>query len=171
MTKKDFPKPSILPLYKVFLNALILGASLILAFISLGLIVQGVMLVYERIVLQSVDDKILLQAIELIVLAIAVFDVAKYLVEEEFTNKKELKNPAEARQTLTKFLVIIIIAVSLEALLYIFQAGHENLKLLIYPAFLLLVTVSLVVGLAVFQKMSINTEKKILEKRSLLKEE
>ena len=96
----------------------------------------------------------LLDAIGFIVIAMAVFDVSKFLMEEEVFKNRELGSPREARVMLTKFLVIISIAVSLEALVFIFDSARKDITLLIYPTFLLLAVVFLVVGLGIFQKLS-----------------
>jgi len=93
-----------------------------------------------------------LHSIGLLVIALAVFDVAKFLWEEEIQREKELRFAREARQTLTKFLTIIIIAVALEALIFIFDAGKEDVTTLLYPTLLLFVVVLMVVGLAVYQR-------------------
>jgi putative Mn2+ efflux pump MntP len=53
-----------------------------------------------------------------------------------------------------KFLVIIAIAVSLEALVFIFDAGKKDISNLIYPTFLLIAAVLVVVGLGVYQKLT-----------------
>lgn len=102
----------------------------------------------------------LLDAIGLIVISIAVFDVSKYLLEEEILRGRRLRSLRDARQTLTKFFVIITIAVTLEALVFVFGAGREDKSMLLYPTLLLMVSVLLVVGLAVFQKLSVDTEVK-----------
>ncbi len=108
---------------------------------------------------EGIIDK-LLDAIGLIVIAIAVFDVSKYLLEEEVLRGRRLSTLRDARQTLTKFLVIISIAVTLEALVFVFGAGREDMTKLLYPTLLLFVSVLLIVGLAVFQRLSIETEAK-----------
>lgn len=95
----------------------------------------------------------LLDAVGFIVIAMAVFDVSKFLLEEEVLKHRELGSPQEARVTLTKFLVIISIAVSLEALVFIFDAARTDITLLVYPTFLLIAVVLLVVGLGVFVKL------------------
>ncbi len=105
----------------------------------------------------------LLDSVGLTVIAIAVFDVVKYLMEEEVLRDRELRSPKEARQTLTKFLVIICIAVSLESLVFIFGAGRTHVDLLIYPTVLLAVTVLLIVGLGLYQRLSLDSEKKKTE--------
>jgi len=101
---------------------------------------------------------IMLQSVGAIVIAVAIIDVAKYMIEEEVYRNKELRSAVEARQTMTKIIVIISIAVGIEGLVYIFKAGTEDITLLLYPASLLLVSVLLIVGLGVFQKLSIAVE-------------
>jgi len=100
----------------------------------------------------------LLDAIGLIVISMAVFDVSKFLLEEEVFKDRELGSPTEARETLTKFLVIISIAVSLEALVFIFDAAKQDITKLVYPTFLLVAAVMLVIGLGIYQKLSRDTE-------------
>lgn len=130
--------------------------SLSLGLISLAMIgvaIWGILIaVHEKALLVTA----LLDAIGLIVIGMAVFDVARFLLEEEVLNAIEVKSPAKQRETLIKFLVIISIAVTLEALVFIFDAGKKNASLLIYPTFLLIAAVLLVVGLGVYQKLSRN---------------
>ena len=56
----------------------------------------------------------LLTAIGYVVIAMAVFDLAKYFVEEEVIRAREMRNPGEARRSLTKFISTISIAVFIE---------------------------------------------------------
>ncbi len=103
----------------------------------------------------------LLDAIGFIVIAMAVFDVAKFLLEEEILKNRELGTAKEARETLTKFLVIISIAVSLEALVFIFDAAKKDISNLIYPTFLLISAALLVISLGAYQKLSCHSERPI----------
>jgi hypothetical protein len=100
----------------------------------------------------------LLEAIGLIVISIAVFDVSKYLLEEEILRGRRLRTLRDVRQTLSKFLVIISIAVTLEALVFVFGAGRRDMSMLLYPTLLLFAATLLIVGLAVFQRLSVDTE-------------
>lgn len=100
--------------------------------------------VYEVIVhtiVASVSEKqfipIMFQAVGAVIIAVAILDVAKYMIEEEVFRSKELRSPKEARETLTKIMVIVSIAVSIEALVYIFKAGSKDIRLLGYPVLLL----------------------------------
>ncbi|WP_323846574.1 hypothetical protein [Microbulbifer magnicolonia] len=60
----------------------------------------------------------------------------------------------EQRATLLKFLVIIIIAVSLEALVFVFDAAKKDIRNLIYPTFLLVSAGLVVIGLGLYQKLT-----------------
>ena len=96
----------------------------------------------------------LLDGIALIAIGMAVFDVAKFLVEEEVFLVRDRKSLKCQRRTLIKFLVIINIAILMEALVFVFAAAKKDISLLMYPTFLLLASVLLVVGLGVYQKLT-----------------
>jgi hypothetical protein len=135
-------------------------ASAALLIISVLLISFGLWEVGYAIYHQQPYIDASLDAIGLIVISMAVFDIAKYLYDEQVVRDLQLRSPGEARETLTKFLVIIIIAVTLEALVFIFRTGTNNMKELIYPTGLLVASVLLVVGLGWYQKLSTGVEHK-----------
>jgi uncharacterized membrane-anchored protein len=139
-------------------SSMYLIASLALLIISILLIGYGLWEVGYAIYLRQPYINASLDAIGLIVISMAVFDIAKYLYEEQVVRERELRSADEARQTLTKFLVIIVIAVSLEALVFIFQTGTTNIRELLYPTALLVSSVILVVGLGWYQKLSTSIE-------------
>jgi hypothetical protein len=95
-----------------------------------------------------------LESIGLVVIALAVFDLAKFLVEEEILRDRELRSAREARQTLTKFFTIVIIALSLEALVLVFEAKTDGVALILYPTALMAVGVLALVGLGLFHRLS-----------------
>jgi tellurite resistance protein TehA-like permease len=99
----------------------------------------------------------MLDGIGLVIIAVAVADVGKFLFEEEVISDRELRRPAEARGSLTKFMTIIIIALCLESLVLITKASRSNIADIVYPGLLVLVAVLAMVGLGLFQKLSQNT--------------
>jgi hypothetical protein len=118
--------------------------------------------VYEVISNISTSNEfvpLMLQSVGAIIISAATLDVAQYMIEEEVFMDKELRDAKEARKTITKILVIITIAVNIEGLVYIFKAGTKDLKLLIYPASLILVSSFLIVSLGLYQKLSREVEK------------
>ena len=100
----------------------------------------------------------MLQSIGTVIISMAILDIAKYMIEEEVLRNKELREPGEARRTLTKIMTIISIAVSVEGLVYIFKAGTKDISDLIYPAILIITAVLIIVGLGIYQKLSTSAE-------------
>lgn len=105
--------------------------------------------------------ELVLERVTLVVIAMAIMDVGKYLWEEEVMRERELRSPMEARESLTKFMVIICIAVSLEALLHLARVHDDtDISALLYPAALLASAVFAMVGLGAYQLLSVRTERR-----------
>ncbi|MBN9452725.1 MAG: GNAT family acetyltransferase [Bosea sp.] len=98
----------------------------------------------------------MLDAIGLVIIAVAVADVGKFLFEEEVVADREMRRPAEARGSLTKFMSILIVALSLESLVLIAKTSREAIGDIVYPGLLMLLAVLTLVGLGLFQKLSQN---------------
>ncbi|MDG6773723.1 hypothetical protein QCB45_05215 [Thiomicrorhabdus sp. ZW0627] len=145
-------------LFTIFGNFLYLLAILMLFGIALILMLHSIWEIISDFWSKESMIKNMLQAIGATIVAIAIIDVAKYLAEEELFRDRELRSPAEARKTLTKIVTILIIAIGLEGLVYIFKAGLTDLRLLLYPALLFTTSILALVALGVYQKLSINSE-------------
>ncbi|QYF86158.1 GNAT family acetyltransferase [Brevundimonas sp. PAMC22021] len=96
-----------------------------------------------------------------IIVAIAVFDVAKYLFEDEVRRGNEKRSAAEARRSLTKFLSTIVIALFLEGLVAVFKTAREDVTQLIYPTALVVASTLVLVGLGAYQRFSATVEEKV----------
>ena len=143
----------------VFGKVLYFVIALTLLGIAIGVIGYSLWNVWVEVRAEGDPMRALLDAIGLTVLALAVIDVSKYLFDEEVIRSRELRAAAEARGTLTKFLTIISIAVSLEAVVLIFGATKGNItEYVIYAGFLLFAVVAIVVALGVYQWLSAKTE-------------
>ena len=137
-------------------------ASLVLMALSFALVVYGVVEV-ASVGISSWKDAggTVLSAIGYVVIAMAVFDLAKYFIEEEVIRSRELREAAEARRSLTKFVSTIAIAVFIEGLVITFQASKDDLPSMLYPTALLLTAILIVVGLGIFQRLSAEVERKL----------
>ena len=137
-------------------------ASLLLLLAAMALIGFGV-----KDALQGIGspDKsgadAVLDVLGYVIVAIAVFDVAKYIFEDEVRRGNEKRSAAEARRSLTKFLSTIVIALFLEALVVVFKTAREDVALLVYPTALLIAAVLVLVGLGAFQRFSASVEEKV----------
>jgi len=146
-------------MFNIIFSGVHLFAALIL--ITLSLIIMG-WSIYD--VISNIREEaefvpLILQSVGAIIIAAAIVDVAQYMMEEEVFMNKELRDPEEARRTITKIIVIITIAVNIEGLVFIFKAGTKDLTLLLYPALLIAVSAVLIVALGAYQKLSATIEK------------
>lgn len=128
--------------------------SLSLAIISFIMIGVALWDIWATIEERSKLVPALLDSIGFIVIAMAVFDVSKFLVEEEVLGRVEKESPTEERARLTRFLVIITIAISLEALVFIFNSAKKDIGTLIYPTLLLIADTLMVLSLGVYHKLT-----------------
>lgn len=103
----------------------------------------------------------LLDSIGYTVIALAVFEVAKYIFEEEVVDPREMRHVAEARRGITKFISTIAIAVFLEALVLVFSTGKDAVEQMLYPTLLLFAGISMIVGLGFYQRMSTAAERTV----------
>lgn len=131
--------------------------SISLMFISFIMIGSALWDIWSNIAEKNKLMGALLNGINLIVISMAVFDVSKFLIEEEVFGRKEKESPYEERMRLTRFLVIITIAISLEALVFIFDAAKTDIRTLVYPTFLLFADIAMVFGLGVYHKLTRET--------------
>ena len=141
--------------FEALARLLFVVISLALYALSISMVIAGA----GQLVLGAFGGQVgiynLMNGVGLLIVSLAIVDVAKFVVEENVVRERELRSPGEARRSLTKFMTIIIIALSLEAVVGIFEAGREkNFQELIYPAAVMVVAVLAVVGLGAFQFLS-----------------
>lgn len=144
------------------LSRIVFGtAALALVFLSFGLIIMAIGVVVAALTSAAPVDRALLDAVGYMVIGIAVFDVAKYLLEEEVVRTRELRSAAEARRSLTKFLSTIAIAVFLEALVGVFETAKDDIRLMLYPTLLLIAGVFMILGLGLYIRFSAQAEMQV----------
>jgi hypothetical protein len=147
-------------------------ASLTLMLLAAALIVYaGAQVVWAFTEPASILGSSLLGAVGYAVIAIAIFDAAKYILVEEVVRGREMRHAGEARRSLTKFISTIVIAVMLESLVTVSEAAKGDLREMLYPILLLLSGIALLVGLGVFQRLSASVEMQIGGERGELAEE
>jgi hypothetical protein len=136
------------------------AVGVILIGLASGLVLAGLYQVGASLL--RVDQHLnqrLLSAVGYVVIAIAVFDVAKYLIEEEVVRERELRQVGEVRRSLTRFTSTILIAVFLEAIVLIFKVTDEDMALMLYPTLLLFAGVAMLIGLGAFQRFAASAER------------
>ena len=137
-------------------------ASVVLMLIALALsIYSAVMIVVSLRGPWSEAGHSLLESVGYVVIATAVFDVAKYFVEEEVIRAREMRLASEARRSLTKFVSAITIAVFIEGLVLVFRQSHEDIGLLLYPSAVVVTGIGIIVGLGIYQRLCAEAETQV----------
>jgi len=94
------------------------------------------------------------EATILMTLALAIFDLAKTLIEEEILGRHKEQNISGPHKTMVRFLGSIIIALSIEALMLVFKFAITDPAQLIYAMYIIGGVAMLLIGLAVYIKFT-----------------
>ena len=94
-----------------------------------------------------------------IVFAVAVSDVARYLLVEEVLRSKETRPLSEKRRALLNLILIIAAAFALEGLILTLQIAKITIEKLTYPILLLVVSSILLISLGIYQKLTSSQQK------------
>jgi hypothetical protein len=89
-------------------------------------------------------------------LGLAVFDLAKNLLEHEVVFKEQFNEAHGSNKLLEKFLISIIIALSIESLMTVFKIALTDYKDILYAVYLIIAVSVMIIALSYFNK---NTKK------------
>ncbi len=109
--------------------------------------------VYD-ITLNHFKIKDVFEATILLTLALAIFDLAKTLIEEEILGRHKEHSISGPHKTMVRFLGSIIIALSIEALMLVFKFAITDPNQLIYAMYIVAGVAMLLIGLAVYIKFT-----------------
>jgi len=94
------------------------------------------------------------EATILLTLALAIFDLAKTLIEEEILGQNKEHSISGPHKTMVRFLGSIIIALSIEALMLVFKFAITDPNQLVYAMYIVAGVSMLLIGLAVYIKFT-----------------
>ncbi|MCK4974957.1 MAG: PDC sensor domain-containing protein [Sulfurimonas sp.] len=100
------------------------------------------------------EIKNVFEATILLTLALAIFDLAKTLIEEEIMGRNKEHNISGPHKTMVRFLGSIIIALSIEALMLVFKFAITDPNQLVYAMYIVAGVALLLVSLAVYIKFT-----------------
>jgi len=139
-------------------------ALLASAFVLVGFAVWEVATSLLAQDLTSVDRvRLTLNGIGLMIIGFAVVEASTFIAEEELFRKRELRSTRESRRSITKFITIIVIAASLEALVMVFKTSRDSISDSIYPAALFVSAMAALVALGVYQWLSSRVEDRVAD--------
>lgn len=79
----------------------------------------------------------IIEAVGLLASAVVALQIAETIIEEEVIRDADISAPTRVRRFLSRFFVVIIVALAVEGLVTTFKAIHEDLSMLLYAALLI----------------------------------
>src|SRR4051812_10821181 len=143
------------------------GIAFILAIAALLLIASGVHTAWQALG-DGFDESAALAVIEavgLIAVAIVSLQISQTIAEEEVIRDAHISAPTRVRRYLSRFMVVVVVALSIEGLVGTFKALHEDPELLPHAASVLVAAGILMAGWGLFIRF--NKEAELLEPEAM----
>ena len=99
-----------------------------------------------------------IEAVGLLAAAVVALQIADTIVEEEVIRAADISAPTRVRRFLSRFFVVVIVALAIEGLVATFRALHENPAQLPYAASLLAAVGILLASWGVFIRLNRSAE-------------
>ncbi len=96
----------------------------------------------------------IIEAVGLLAAAVVALQIAQTITEEEVIRGSHISAPTRVRRFLSRFLVVVIVALAIEGLVATFRAMHEDPAQLPYAASLLFSVGVLLAGWGVFIRLN-----------------
>jgi hypothetical protein len=101
----------------------------------------------------------IIEAVGLVAAAVVALQIAETIVEEEVIRDADISAPTRVRRFLSRFFVVVIVALAIEGLVATFKALHEDPTQLVYAAVLLMAVGVLLAAWGYFIRMNGMAEK------------
>ena len=100
----------------------------------------------------------IIEAVGLLAAAVVALQIAQTIAEEEVVRYAHISGPTRVRRFLSRFLVVVVVALTIEGLVATFKAAHEDPANMLYAASIVLSAGVLLVGWGVFIRMNCYAE-------------
>jgi hypothetical protein len=99
-----------------------------------------------------------IEAIGLLAIAVVSLQIAQTITEEEVVRDAHISAPTRVRRYLSRFMVVVVVALAIEGLVATFKALHEDPELLPHAAAVLVACALLMSGWGVFIRLNKSAE-------------
>ncbi|UGQ47771.1 hypothetical protein [Massilia endophytica] len=99
-----------------------------------------------------------LECIGLLTISVAAFELGQTVLEEEVQRSASISTPTRVRRFLSRFLIVVIVSLSIECLVSAFQSLHGRPELLPHAGVIGLCAALLLVAWGVFVRLNIRAE-------------
>ena len=99
-----------------------------------------------------------LDSIAVLTVAVAALELGQTILEEEVQREAQMSAPTRVRRFLSRFMVVLVVSLSIEALVAVFQFNHEQPTHLPYAATIGLMAAALLAAWGVFIRLNRSAE-------------
>jgi len=96
----------------------------------------------------------IIEAVGLLAAAVVALQISQTVIEEEVIRDAHISAPTRIRRFLSRFLVVVVVALAIESLVATFKAIHENPEQLPYAASILVATGIFLAAWGVFIRLN-----------------
>ena len=95
-----------------------------------------------------------IEAMGVLTAGVVALQIAQTIAEEEVVRDAHISGPTRVRRFLSRFLVVVVVALSIEALVATFRAAHEEGRQLVHAAAMVFALGGLLAGWGAFLRMN-----------------
>jgi hypothetical protein len=151
---------------KAFFSTVHAVMAVLFVAISLLLMVLAVMTGWKAIGAEVPDGaESAIEAIGLLAIAVVSLQISQTIAEEEVIRDAHISAPTRVRRYLSRFMVVVVVALSIEGLVGTFKALHEEPELLPHAASVLVAAGILLAGWGLFIRF--NKDAEVLEPEAM----
>ncbi len=96
----------------------------------------------------------IIEAVGLLAAAVVALQIAQTIAEEEVVRDAHISGPTRVRRFLSRFLVVVVVALTIEGLVATFKAAHDDPAHMLYAASIVFATAALLAGWGIFIRMN-----------------
>jgi hypothetical protein len=137
-------------------SVLFLVAAAALIVIAAGQLWDGVQFLEPASLNQRLNA--VLQAIAVLTVAVAALELGQTILEEEVNRQAQMSAPTRVRRFLSRFMVVLVVALSIETLVLAFRVSQEAPEQLPYVASIGAAAALLLVAWAIFIRLNRSAE-------------
>jgi len=139
----------VFPFVHALMAALFALASLALIIIATNMFISALVAELDRSSAQHI-----IEAMGILAAAVVALQIAQTIVEEEVVRDAHVSGPTRVRRFLSRFLVVVVVALAIEGLVATFRAAHEDSSQLVHAATLVLSIGVLLAGWGIFIRLN-----------------
>jgi preprotein translocase subunit SecG len=138
--------------------------SLLFVFCALAIILFALLQLWQGIQPGTglpINERLnaILESIAMLTVAVAALELGQTIFEEEVQREANISAPTRVRRFLSRFMIVLVVALSIETLVLVFRMSHEAPELLPYVAAIGLAAAALLAAWGVFIRLNISAEK------------